>query len=40
MLRVFAEAAQRAVPVVRKSNVRVLRLGVARRDGERSDGTG
>jgi hypothetical protein len=40
MLNVFAEAAQRVVPVVRKRRVRVLKEGVAVAEGRRSSGTG
>jgi hypothetical protein len=40
MLNVLAEAAQRAVPVVRKRRVRVEREGVSVREGCSSSGTG
>jgi hypothetical protein len=39
-LKAFADAAQRAVPVVRKSNVRGESDGVSVADGRRSSGTG
>lgn len=40
MLRVFAEADARAVPVVRKRRIRALREGEAVVSGERSAGMG
>lgn len=40
MLRVFADAEARAVPVVRKRRVRALREGEVVVSGERRAGTG
>jgi len=40
ILKAFADAAHRPVPVVRKSKVRVESDGVSVADGRRSSGTG
>lgn len=40
MLKAFAEAAHRVVPVVRKKRVRVEREGVSVNDGDSISGTG
>jgi hypothetical protein len=40
MLKALAEAAQRVVPVVRKSRVRVEREGAAVSEGDNISGTG
>jgi hypothetical protein len=40
MLKAFADAAQRVVPVVRKRRVRGEREGVSVAEGRRSSGTG
>ncbi len=40
MLKAFADAAHKAVPLVRKSKVRGEREGVSVADGSKSSGTG